>query len=257
MNDIIENPSNGPAPGEQRGDSLRAIGHISYALHAVVAIGAVLPGVQASIVLLLVAFFLDLFKREDAGRRSLHCHDPVVVAVHHSGLGRVGRDFDLVPVPRDPGLARPEQPSTDADLRASPMSHDPNCIFCKIVAGQIPSRKAYEDDELLVFHDIAPWAPVHLLLIPKEHVATMYELEDKHAPLLGRMLSMADFALPLKSNIPLEKHHGFIQHLALADRAAGRRADLRHQEAQEHRLRPRRRGEGLQGRSEGWRLARR
>ena len=71
------------------------------------------------------------------------------------------------------------------------MSHDPNCIFCKIVAGQIPSRKAYEDEELLVFHDIAPWAPVHLLLIPKEHVATMYELEDGHAPLLGRMLSMA------------------------------------------------------------------
>ena len=71
------------------------------------------------------------------------------------------------------------------------MSHDPNCIFCKIVAGEIPSRKAYEDDELLVFHDIAPWAPVHVLLIPKEHVATMYELEDRHTPLLGRMLSMA------------------------------------------------------------------
>ena len=66
MNDVIENPSNGPAPGEQPGDSLRTIGHISYALHAIVAIGAVLPGVQASIVLLLVAFFLDLFKREDA-----------------------------------------------------------------------------------------------------------------------------------------------------------------------------------------------
>jgi len=71
------------------------------------------------------------------------------------------------------------------------MSHDPNCVFCKIVAGQIPSRKAYEDDELLVFHDIAPWAPVHLLLIPKEHVPTMYELEDRHTALLGRMLSMA------------------------------------------------------------------
>ena len=71
------------------------------------------------------------------------------------------------------------------------MSHDPNCVFCKIVAGQIPSRKAYEDDELLVFHDIAPWAPVHVQLIPKEHVPTMYELEDRHAPLLGRMLSMA------------------------------------------------------------------
>ncbi|CAN5850684.1 histidine triad nucleotide-binding protein [soil metagenome] len=71
------------------------------------------------------------------------------------------------------------------------MSHDPNCIFCKIVEGKIPARKAYEHDELLVFHDIAPWAPVHLLLIPKEHVPTMYELEERHAPLLGRMLSMA------------------------------------------------------------------
>ncbi|CAN5296750.1 histidine triad nucleotide-binding protein [soil metagenome] len=71
------------------------------------------------------------------------------------------------------------------------MSHDPNCIFCKIVEGKIPSRKVYEDDDLLVFHDIAPWAPVHLLLIPKEHVPTMYELEERHAPLLGRMLSMA------------------------------------------------------------------
>jgi len=71
------------------------------------------------------------------------------------------------------------------------MSHDPSCIFCKIVASQIPSRKAYEDDELLVFHDIAPWAPVHLLLIPKEHVPSMYELDDRHTALLGRMLSMA------------------------------------------------------------------
>jgi histidine triad (HIT) family protein len=71
------------------------------------------------------------------------------------------------------------------------MNHDPNCIFCRIAAGQIPSRKVFEDDELLVFHDIAPWAPVHVLLIPKEHVATMYQLEQRHAPLLGRMLSMA------------------------------------------------------------------
>jgi len=78
------------------------------------------------------------------------------------------------------------------------MTHDPNCIFCKIVAGQIPSRKAYEDDELLVFHDVAPWAPVHLLLIPKEHVPTMYELEDRHSALLGRMLSVA--AEPISKN---------------------------------------------------------
>ena len=64
MNDIIENT---PASHDtKRDDSLRTIGHISYALHAVVAVGAVLPGVQASVALLLVAFILDLVKRDDA-----------------------------------------------------------------------------------------------------------------------------------------------------------------------------------------------
>lgn len=72
------------------------------------------------------------------------------------------------------------------------MSADPNCIFCKIVAGQIPARKAHEDDELLVFHDIAPWAPVHLLIIPKRHIATMYDTHEvDDAPLLGRMTALA------------------------------------------------------------------
>ena len=71
------------------------------------------------------------------------------------------------------------------------MTHDPNCIFCKIAAGQIPSRKVFEDDELLVFHDIAPWAPVHVLMVPKEHLASHYDVEERHAPLLGRMMAMA------------------------------------------------------------------
>ena len=71
------------------------------------------------------------------------------------------------------------------------MSHDPNCIFCKIIAGQIPSRKAYEDEELLAFHDINPWAPVHLLIIPKLHIASMADLNDSHAALLGRMSVLA------------------------------------------------------------------
>jgi histidine triad (HIT) family protein len=71
------------------------------------------------------------------------------------------------------------------------MAHDPSCIFCRIVAGEIPSRKAYEDDEMLVFHDIAPWAPVHVLMIPKAHVSTLYEVDASHAPLFGRMLTLA------------------------------------------------------------------
>ena len=68
---------------------------------------------------------------------------------------------------------------------------DPNCIFCKIARGDIPSRKAYEDEELLAFHDINPVAPVHLLLIPKAHVASLYDVTDEHALSLGRMMALA------------------------------------------------------------------
>jgi len=71
------------------------------------------------------------------------------------------------------------------------MTHDANCIFCKIIAGQIPSRKAYEDEELLAFHDINPWAPVHVLIIPKAHVATLSDTGPEHAAMLGRMLALA------------------------------------------------------------------
>jgi histidine triad (HIT) family protein len=68
---------------------------------------------------------------------------------------------------------------------------DPNCVFCKIVAGQIPSKKVHEDDELVVFHDINPWAPVHILMIPKAHIPTLADVTDEHAPMLGRMLALA------------------------------------------------------------------
>ncbi len=71
------------------------------------------------------------------------------------------------------------------------MNSDPNCIFCKIIAGQIPAKKAYEDEELLAFHDINPWAPVHVLIIPKQHVATLYDVEPGHEALMGRMLGLA------------------------------------------------------------------
>ena len=71
------------------------------------------------------------------------------------------------------------------------MKRDRGCIFCRIVAGEIPSRKAYEDDEILVFHDIAPWAPVHVLMIPKEHLTSFYDVTDAHAAMLGRMMAKA------------------------------------------------------------------
>jgi len=65
-----------------------------------------------------------------------------------------------------------------------------NCLFCKIVRGEIPSQKVYEDDEVLAFKDVRPAAPVHVLLVPKLHIASLYEA-DGHAPLLGRMLGLA------------------------------------------------------------------
>lgn len=71
------------------------------------------------------------------------------------------------------------------------MSHDPNCIFCKIVAGQIPSKKVYEDEELFAFHDIRPHAPVHFMIIPKLHVPSLNEATAKHQALLGRILTLA------------------------------------------------------------------
>jgi histidine triad (HIT) family protein len=71
---------------------------------------------------------------------------------------------------------------------AFPM-HD--CVFCKIVSGEIPSRKIFEDDEMLAFHDIAPKAPVHFLVIPKKHIPNLMELGTADAALVGRMVFVA------------------------------------------------------------------
>ncbi len=71
------------------------------------------------------------------------------------------------------------------------MSADSNCLFCKIVAGQIPSRKVFEDDEIFAFHDIHPIAPVHFLMIPKLHIPSMCHLEPHHVALMGRMMALA------------------------------------------------------------------
>ena len=72
------------------------------------------------------------------------------------------------------------------------MKTDPTCIFCKIVAGQIPSRKVFEDEEFLAFHDIAPWAPVHFLIIPKTHIDSLAETSlATDQPLLGKLLALA------------------------------------------------------------------
>ena len=68
---------------------------------------------------------------------------------------------------------------------------DPNCIFCKIARGEIPAKKVHEDDLVLAFHDVRPQADVHLLVIPKAHVATLYDAGATHEPAFGRMLALA------------------------------------------------------------------
>ncbi|ALK29161.1 histidine triad nucleotide-binding protein [Burkholderia plantarii] len=68
------------------------------------------------------------------------------------------------------------------------MSHDPDCLFCKIAAGEIPSEKVHQDDEFVAFRDIHPAADTHVLVIPRRHLPTLSAATAEDAPLLGRML---------------------------------------------------------------------
>ena len=65
------------------------------------------------------------------------------------------------------------------------------CVFCRIARGEIHSRKVYEDDDVFAFHDLRPQAPVHLLVIPKEHVPSLYEAGMAQHRALGKMLALA------------------------------------------------------------------
>ncbi len=66
-----------------------------------------------------------------------------------------------------------------------------DCLFCKIVAGDIPADKVFEDDDLLAFKDINPQAPVHVLIIPKKHVPSLDGLEEGDAALMGKLMVAA------------------------------------------------------------------
>ena len=67
-----------------------------------------------------------------------------------------------------------------------------DCLFCKIARGEIPSRKVYEDDEVMAFHDINPARPLHLLVIPKRHITSLATVVAADTPVLGRMLAVAN-----------------------------------------------------------------
>jgi len=66
-----------------------------------------------------------------------------------------------------------------------------DCIFCKIAKSEIPSRKVFEDEDLFAFHDIKPAAPVHFMIIPKQHIPSLIEVQPEHQALLGKMLGLA------------------------------------------------------------------
>lgn len=71
---------------------------------------------------------------------------------------------------------------------------DPDCLFCKIVAGDIPADTVLETDDVLVFRDIAPQAPVHLLAVPKRHIPSMADMGPDHSNLLGALIRAANGA---------------------------------------------------------------
>jgi histidine triad (HIT) family protein len=71
------------------------------------------------------------------------------------------------------------------------MAADPNCLFCRIVADEIPSTKVHEDDLVVAFRDIAPRAPTHILVIPRDHIASAADLTEEHAEMLGRLFAVA------------------------------------------------------------------
>ena len=65
-----------------------------------------------------------------------------------------------------------------------------DCLFCKIIAGEIPSNKIYEDDRVYAFHDIDPKAPVHFLVIPKEHIRSAMEITDENSSIVGHIFAV-------------------------------------------------------------------
>lgn len=108
-----------------------------------------------------------------------------------------------------------------------------DCIFCKIISGDIPSQKVYEDDDMLIIKDIAPQAPVHYLLLPKEHYANIVEMSDAQAATLAKCVkklsAMVD-ELGLKDGFRLVSNKGAdacqsVEHLHIHILGGGKLSD--------------------------------
>ena len=82
-----------------------------------------------------------------------------------------------------------------------------DCIFCKIIKGEIPSNKVYEDDEVLAFRDINPVAPVHILVIPKKHISHVTELQKEDEALVGKIATIGE-NLSIRRFVRFERGEG-------------------------------------------------
>ncbi len=109
------------------------------------------------------------------------------------------------------------------------LAADPDCLFCKIIAGEVDSEKVYEDEDVFVFKDINPQAPVHVLIIPKQHIATLNAFRDEDAALIGKLLLTAK-TLAAQQKLPgyrvamnVEKAGGQVVFHAHLHMLAGRR----------------------------------
>jgi histidine triad (HIT) family protein len=78
-----------------------------------------------------------------------------------------------------------------AEPRGSGPRRDPSCLFCRIVAGEIPSTRVAEDDTVIAIRDIAPKAPTHILVMPRDHIASAADLTDADSPLVGHIFAVA------------------------------------------------------------------
>jgi histidine triad (HIT) family protein len=77
------------------------------------------------------------------------------------------------------------------DPTAAAEAAAPDCLFCRIVAGEIPSTRVHEDEAVIAIRDIAPRAPTHILLLPRRHIASALDLTDDDAPVVGRLFAAA------------------------------------------------------------------
>lgn len=83
-----------------------------------------------------------------------------------------------------------DEPAGTAPATGRPGA-DPKCIFCRIVAGEIPASRVFEDDRVIAIRDVAPRAPTHILLLPRDHIRSAAELTDADAPIVGRLFAVA------------------------------------------------------------------